>query len=71
MVGISKIVSVIGILVAIFICGYHIGSQNKKIEYITKEVEVVKYVDKEKSAIYSASNITRDNAIKLFENNQF
>lgn len=71
MVGISKIASVIGILLAIFICGYYIGSQNKKIEYITKEVEVVKYVDREKSAIYSASNITRDTAIRLLENNQF
>ena len=67
----AKLLSVIGILVAIFVCGYYIGSQNKKIEYRTKEVEVVKYVDKEKSAIYSASNITRDTAIRLFENNQF
>ena len=67
----AKLLSVIGILTAIFFCGYYIGSQNKKIEYITKEVEVVKYVNKEKSAIYSASNITRDNAIRLLENNQF
>ncbi|MBQ8001277.1 MAG: hypothetical protein IJ298_08810 [Ruminococcus sp.] len=67
----AKLLSVVGILAAIFVCGYYIGSQNKKIEYITKEVEVVKYVDKEKSAIYSASNITRDTAIRLLENNQF
>ena len=67
----AKLLSVIGILAAIFVCGYYIGSQNKKIEYKTKEVEVVKYVDKEKSAIYSASNITRDTAIRLLENNQF
>lgn len=67
----SKFLSAVGVFIIIFICGYYIGSQNKKIEYIEKTVEVVKYVDKKKSAIYSARNITRDNALRLLENNQF
>ena len=61
----------VAILFGTFYLGYRSGANNTRVEYVTKEIEVVKYVNKEKSAIYSASNITRDNAIRLLENNQF
>lgn len=61
----------VAILFGTYYLGYRSGTNNARVEYVTKEIEVVKYVNKEKSAIYSASNITRDNAIRLLENNQF
>lgn len=61
----------VAILFGTFYLGYRSGTNNAKVEYVTKEIEVIKYVNKEKSAIYSARNITRDNAIRLLENNQF
>ena len=61
----------VAILFGTYYLGYRSGANNTRVEYVTKEIEVVKYVNKEKSAIYSASNITRDNAIRLLENNQF
>lgn len=50
--------------------GYAVGSANTKVEYITKEV--IKYVeiDKAKSAIYSAPNINRDTALRLYSENK-
>lgn len=50
--------------------GYAVGAANTKVEYITKEV--IKYVeiDKAKSAIYSAPNINRDTALRLYSENK-
>lgn len=48
--------------------GYSIGRRDARIEYVEKEV--IKYVEVEakKSDIYSAPNITRDNALQLLHN---
>lgn len=48
--------------------GYSIGRRDARIEYVEKEV--IKYVEVEakKSDIYSAPNITRDNALRLLHN---
>ena len=40
--------------------GYEKGSSNVKIEYITKEVETIKYVEKERAVIHSKPNDSRD-----------
>ena len=50
----------------IYYSGYVSGANNAKIKQITKEVEVVKYVSKEKANIYSKPNIGRDSALQLF-----
>lgn len=50
----------------IYYSGYVSGANNARIEQITKEVEVVKYVSKEKANIYSKPNIGRDSALQLF-----
>ena len=34
--------------------GYAVGSRDVRIEYVTKEVEEVRYVDKKKAKIYSS-----------------
>ena len=46
--------------------GYAVGSSIVKIEYITQEKEVVKYVEAEKNKIYSVPVNTPDNLIRLF-----
>ena len=48
-----------------FGCGYWFGHKNQKIQYITKEIEVVKKVTQKRAIIQSRPNITRDNALKL------
>lgn len=50
----------------IYYSGYVSGANNAKIKQITKEVEVVKYVSKEKANIYSKPSVTRDGALQLF-----
>ena len=50
--------------------GYNAGTNNTRVEYITKEVEVVRYVDKKKSDIYSKPNASRTALIKLMQDNK-
>lgn len=50
----------------IYYSGYVSGANNAKIKQITKEVEVIKYVDSKKADIYSKPNVTRDGALQLF-----
>ena len=46
--------------------GYAVGSRDVRIEYVTKEVEVVRYVDKKKAKIYSSPAAVPADLIKLF-----
>ena len=39
--------------------GYNAGANNTRVEYVTKEVEVIKYVETERGKIYSAPNANR------------
>lgn len=48
--------------------GYSIGKRDVRIEYITQEKEVIKYVEKEKAKIYSSPNANVNTLIGLFNN---
>lgn len=50
--------------------GYSSGANNTRVEYVTKEVEVVRYVNKKKSDIYSKPNASRDALLKLMHDNK-
>lgn len=50
--------------------GYCVGSSDTKVEYVTKEIEVVRYVDKKKSDIYSKPNAGRDTLLELMRSNK-
>ena len=50
--------------------GYKAGANNARVEYVTKEIEVVKYVDKKKSDIYSRPNASRAALLKLMQDNK-
>lgn len=49
--------------------GYRVGSSDTKVEYVTKEVIKYVEVEKEKSAIYSKPNATREQLLDLMKKN--
>lgn len=53
-----------------YFAGRYSGKQQSRIEYITKEVEVIRYVDKKKSEIYSAPNANRSELVRLLHNGE-
>lgn len=62
-----KIVLVALIGTACFImcfCAYQWGKSTARTEVITQQVEVIKYVEKQKSKIYSRPNAHRDELLK-------
>lgn len=67
--------AVCGAILCAVICGayylgYSAGSNERQIEYVTKEVEVVRYVNKKKSDIYSKPNASRSALLKLMYDNK-
>ena len=58
------------ILFGTYYLGYRSGTNNAKVEYVTKEIEVIKYVDKKKYDIYSRPNASRTALIKLMQDNK-
>lgn len=69
-----KYALVIALFIAViggtYYSGYSAGSSNAKIEYVTKEKEVIKYVAKEKAIIYSKPNANRSVILERMRNNQ-
>lgn len=55
-------------IVGAFYSGMAIGKRDVKIEYITQEKEVIKYVEKEKAKIYSTPIAVPSDLIWLFNN---
>lgn len=49
---------------------YFIGMSRAEVKIVKEQVEVVKYVEKEKAKIYSKPNATRTELIKLFNNKE-
>lgn len=48
--------------------GYKAGANNTRIEYVEKQVEVIKYVEKKKADIYSRRSATRPELLELMYN---
>lgn len=65
------ILAIVSILICcgIYYTGYISGKNNAKLKVVTEQVEVIKYVEKEKAHIYSQPNISRDSALQLFNDN--
>ena len=66
-IGVLILCAVIG---GVYYLGYSAGSNKRQIEYVTKEVEVVRYVNNKKSDIYSKPNASRDALLKLMYDNK-
>lgn len=45
--------------------GYAVGSRDVKIEYVVREKEVIKYVEKKKADIYVKPNASRIDLLQL------
>lgn len=58
------------ILLGTYYLGYSAGTNNTRVEYVTKEVEVVRYVSNKKSDIYSKPNASRTALLKLMQDNK-
>jgi hypothetical protein len=50
--------------------GYQVGSSDKQVEYVTKQVEVIKYVSQERAAIQSRPNAGRAELLKLMHSSK-
>lgn len=46
--------------------GYNAGTNNTRVEYVEKTVEVIKHVEVERGKIYSAPNASVDTLVGLF-----
>ena len=51
--------------------GYSAGANNTRVEYVEKQVEVIKYVEVERGKIHSSPNINRDTAVRMLHEGQF
>lgn len=56
------------ILGGAFGSGYLVGKANTKVEYVTQEKEVIRYVSKEKAKIHAQPNLSRDSLLELMRN---
>lgn len=54
----------------VYYLGYSAGSNKRQIEYVTKEVEVVRYESKKKAVIYSRPNADRVALLELMHSNK-
>ena len=59
----------VAILFGTYYLGYRSGANNTRVEYVTKEIEVIKYVDKKKADIYSRPNASKKQLLDLMKNN--
>ena len=50
--------------------GYNAGANNTRVEYVTKEIEVIKYVETERGKIYSAPNANRVQLLDFMRKNK-
>lgn len=50
--------------------GYNAGTNNTRVEYVEKQVEVIKYVEAERGKIYSSPNVGRDVALRMLHNGE-
>lgn len=53
-----------------YYAGYRVGSSDAKVEYVTKEIEVIRYVAKETANIQAKPNATRSDLLKLLYDNK-
>lgn len=53
------------IIAGAYLAGYYVGKADRQVEYVTKEIEATKYVEKKKAEIYSKPNASRDELLKL------
>lgn len=59
------------VLLGAFGSGYYLGKSRKTIEYVTQQVETIKYVEKKRAAIHGRPNADRDELLDLMRRGKF
>lgn len=52
-----------------YCAGYRVGGSDTRVEYVTKEKEVIRYVAKETANIQAKPNATKKQLLDLMKNN--
>ena len=63
------IIRIIGLVTLGLMC-YLLGRSHAQTQSVTKQIEVIKYVEQKKSQIHSRPNASRDFLLKLMQNEQ-
>ena len=66
----TKIALISAICAIVISFAYILGRSHAKTEFITKQVEVVKYVEKKKAEINSRPHADRDTLLELMRQNK-
>ena len=59
----------VSILLGTYYLGYKAGANNTRVEYVTKEKEVIRYIAKETANIQAKPNATKKQLLDLMKNN--
>ena len=59
----------VAILFGTYYLGYRSGANNTRVEYVTKEKEVIRYIAKETANIQANPNATKKQLLDLMKNN--
>ena len=59
----------VSILFGTYYLGYRSGANNTRVEYVTKEKEVIRYIAKETANIQAKPNATKKQLLDLMKNN--
>ena len=59
----------VAILFGTYYLGYRSGSNNARVEYVTKEKEVIRYIAKETANIQAKPNATKKQLLDLMKSN--
>ena len=59
----------VSILLGTYYLGYRSGANNTRVEYVTKEKEVIRYIAKETANIQAKPNATKKQLLDLMKNN--
>lgn len=65
-----KNILVIGAFLASLALSYYLGASNAKIQYVTKEVEVIKYEKVQACNLLARPNLGDDDISRLFDTGQ-
>ena len=61
-------IAIISVSVALCTFSYFLGKSRAKIEVITEQIEVIKYVEKKRAEIHSRPNAKRDTLLERMHN---
>lgn len=58
------------VLITLGLLCYFLGYSHNQTQEVTKQIEVIKYVEQKKSQIHSRPNASRDFLLKLMQNDK-